>query len=151
MATEIVLPMLGITVERGKIVEWLKKEGDPVEKGEIIFIVEVEKATTEVESSASGVLAKIIVDAGIEVPVLTVVGVITAPGETLPDDYEPPAFEGTPADAEEAAPVDGVTAATPPAFSPAATAPGGTTKAVPAARNLAKSKGIALELSLIHI
>jgi len=39
VAVEVVLPMLGITVERGKIVEWLKKEGDPVEKGEIIFIV----------------------------------------------------------------------------------------------------------------
>ena len=115
MATEIVLPMLGITVERGKIVEWLKEEGDPVEKGEIIFIVEVEKATTEVEASASGVLAKIIVDVGIEVPVLTVVGVITAPGETLPDDYEPPAVEGSPAEAEEAAPVDGVISATLPA------------------------------------
>ena len=57
MAVEVVVPMLGITVERGKIVEWLKKEGDPVKKGEIIFIVEVEKATTEVESPASGILA----------------------------------------------------------------------------------------------
>ena len=87
MATEVVVPMLGITVERGKIVEWLKNEGDPVDKGEIIFIVETEKVTTEVESPASGILAKIMVPAGVEVPVLTLVAVITEPGEEVPDRY----------------------------------------------------------------
>jgi len=70
VATEVVVPMLGITVEKGTIVEWLKSEGDLVEKGEIIFIVETEKVTTEVESPASGILAKIIVPVGVEVPVL---------------------------------------------------------------------------------
>jgi len=39
VATEVVVPMLGITVEKGTIIEWLKNEGDLVEKGEIIFIV----------------------------------------------------------------------------------------------------------------
>ncbi|MCK4728479.1 MAG: 2-oxo acid dehydrogenase subunit E2, partial [Desulfobacterales bacterium] len=87
MATEVVVPMLGITVEKGTILEWMKKEGDPVEKGEIIFIVETEKVTTEVESPASGILAKIIVPAGVEVPVLTLVAVITEPGEELPAKY----------------------------------------------------------------
>ena len=87
MAVEVVLPMLGITVERGKIVEWLKKEGDRVEKGEIIFIVEVEKATTEVESPASGILAKILIPVGVEAPILSVAAIITAPGEALPDKY----------------------------------------------------------------
>lgn len=85
MATEVVLPMLGITAERGKIVEWLKMEGDPVEKGEIIFIVEVEKATTEVESPATGILARILIPVDMEVPVKTTVAIITAPGEALPD------------------------------------------------------------------
>ncbi|MFH1490921.1 MAG: dihydrolipoamide acetyltransferase family protein [Pseudomonadota bacterium] len=134
MPIEVVLPMLGITVERGKIVEWLKKEGDPVEKGEIIYIVEVEKATTEVESPASGILAKIIYEAGIEVPVLTVVALITAPGEELPADYRVPAAEVS------AAPV---AAAAAPA--PVAPAPAGPVKAVPAARKMARDKGIALE------
>ena len=88
MATEVVIPMLGVTVEKGKIIEWLKKEGDSVERGESIFIVEADKVTTEVESPASGVLAIILVEAGKEVPVLTVVGLITAPGEEIPADYK---------------------------------------------------------------
>jgi pyruvate dehydrogenase E2 component (dihydrolipoamide acetyltransferase) len=79
--------MLGITVEKGTILEWMKKEGDPVTKGEIIFIVETEKVTTEVESPASGILAKIMIPAGVEVPVLTVVAVITEPGEEMPAKY----------------------------------------------------------------
>jgi len=87
VATEVVVPMLGITVEKGTIVEWLKSEGDLVEKGEIIFIVETEKVTTEVESPASGILAKIIVPVGVEVPVLTLAAVITEPGEELPAEY----------------------------------------------------------------
>ena len=112
MATEVVVPMLGITVENGKIVEWLKKEGDPVEKGEIIFIVEVEKATTEVESPAGGILAKIIVEAGIEVPVLTVVGIITEPGEEIPEDYAVTPPETAPAEVTEKVEVDATTGPT---------------------------------------
>ena len=88
VAVEVVLPMLGVTVEKGKIIEWLKKEGAPVVKGEIIFIVEVEKATTEVESPASGILAKIILPVGVEAPILTLAAVITAPGEALPPQYQ---------------------------------------------------------------
>jgi pyruvate dehydrogenase E2 component (dihydrolipoamide acetyltransferase) len=87
LAIEVVIPMLGITIEKGTIVEWLKQEGDTVKKGEIIFVVETEKVTTEVESPASGKLAKILVPTGVEVPVLTPVAVITEPGEELPDKY----------------------------------------------------------------
>ena len=87
MATEVVLPMLGITVENGKIVEWLKREGDSVEKGEIIFVVETDKVATEVESPASGILAKVFIQPGLEVPILTVVGIITEPGEKVPEEY----------------------------------------------------------------
>jgi pyruvate dehydrogenase E2 component (dihydrolipoamide acetyltransferase) len=142
--------MLGITVERGKIVEWLKKEGDPVEKGEIIYIVEVEKATTEVESPASGILAKIIYEAGIEVPVLTVVALITAPGEELPADYTVPvveastAVEAAPPQVEAVAPVS-VAAAPVPVAPAAPAAPAGPVKAMPAARKRARERGIALE------
>jgi pyruvate dehydrogenase E2 component (dihydrolipoamide acetyltransferase) len=131
--------MLGITVERGKIVEWLKKEGDRVEKGEIIFIVEVEKATTEVESPASGILAKIILQAGIEVPILSVAAVITAPGEQLPAKYA----ESAPVVSATAAP-DAVTETTPQEPARPATAVSGTAFALPAARKLAREKGIDL-------
>lgn len=87
MATEIVMPALGLTVEKGSILHWLKNEGDPVKKGEPIFEVEADKVTTEVESPATGILRKILVPKGMEVPILTVVAVITAEGETLPEEY----------------------------------------------------------------
>ena len=143
MATEVVVPMLGITVERGKIVEWLKKEGDPVEKGEIIFIVETEKVTTEVESPASGILAKIMVSAGVEVPVLTPVAVITEPGEAVPGRYLAPSEEGPPAEIKAPMAAEQVVAPAAPYQAP--TAPEGTIKAVPAARKLAQDKGLNLE------
>lgn len=87
MVTEVVLPMLGITVEKGKITQWHKAEGDTVSKAEIIFTVESEKVTTDVESPATGILAKILVQEGMEVPLMTIVGVITEPGEAVPDKY----------------------------------------------------------------
>ena len=49
MAVDVVLPILGLTVEKGKITKWLKSEGDKVQKGESIFEVEADKVTTEVE------------------------------------------------------------------------------------------------------
>ena len=142
MITEVVIPMLGITVEKGIIREWLKKEGDEVEKGESLFIVEAEKVTTEVESPAAGVLAGIIVPVDIEVPVLTIVALIAEPGEKIPERYlkdiaasERPAAKGA-SDNEKAA-------VTPekPAVIPAK----GPLRIAPAARKLAREKGIVIE------
>jgi len=77
MATEVILPKLGQTMEQGTIVEWIKKEGDPVKRGDLLFTVESDKATLEVEATARGVLRKILVPAGQPVPVLTLIAVIT--------------------------------------------------------------------------
>lgn len=87
MTVEVVLPMLGITVERGRILKWHKSEGERVQKGEILFEVETEKVVTEVESPATGILARILVPEGLEVPLLTVVGVILQEGEELPESF----------------------------------------------------------------
>lgn len=87
MAVEVVVPMLGITIEKGKILKWLKSEGEFVKKGEPIFEVETDKVVTEVESPATGILKKILIPENIEVPVLTVVAVITEKGEELPERY----------------------------------------------------------------
>ena len=64
MTTEFTMPMLGEVMEEGRIVAWLKKEGDTVEQGEIVMEVETEKATYEIESPASGVLKEILVPEG---------------------------------------------------------------------------------------
>ena len=135
MPVEVVIPMLGVTVEKGKIVDWLKKEGDPVEKGESIFIVEADKVTTEVESPASGVLAKILLLAGVEVPVLTVVGLITEPGEELSHDYIPSSEQVT---VDEVPKVAQEVAASVSAMRDS----GETIRIAPAARKLARDKGL---------
>lgn len=141
MATEVVIPMLGVTVEKGKIVEWLKREGEPVRKGESIFVVEVDKATTEVEAPASGILAKILLPVGEEVPVLSVVGVITEPGEAVPEPY----LEGTPAVQRPEAEAAPKAAEPPQAAATRERRREGPVKIVPAARRLAREKGIDIE------
>jgi pyruvate dehydrogenase E2 component (dihydrolipoamide acetyltransferase) len=77
MITEVILPKLGQTMEEGAIVEWLKEEGDPVQRGDILFTVESDKAVLEVEAAAKGFLRRILVPAGQTVPVLTAVALIT--------------------------------------------------------------------------
>jgi pyruvate dehydrogenase E2 component (dihydrolipoamide acetyltransferase) len=76
MATEFTMPMLGEVMEEGRIVAWLKKEGDTVEQGDIIMEVETDKATMEVESTESGVVKKILVHEGEIVPVNTPLALI---------------------------------------------------------------------------
>lgn len=63
------MPMLGEVMEEGRIVAWLKKEGDNVERGENLLEVETDKAVMEVESTVTGVLKKILVPEGETVPV----------------------------------------------------------------------------------
>jgi pyruvate dehydrogenase E2 component (dihydrolipoamide acetyltransferase) len=77
MVTEVILPKLGQTMEEGTIVEWLKQEGDLVERGEALFTMESDKATLEVEAPKKGFLRKIIAPAGETVSVLSVVALIT--------------------------------------------------------------------------
>ena len=84
MAHPIVMPKFGQTVEHSAIVQWRKKEGDPVKPGDILFDIETDKAQMEVESFHGGTLLKILVKPGISVPVSSVVGFIGEPGEPLP-------------------------------------------------------------------
>ena len=74
---EVILPKLGQTMEFGTIIEWLKQEGDQIQRGEVLFTVESDKATLEVESPTKGYLRKILVPAGEEHPVLIPVALIT--------------------------------------------------------------------------
>jgi pyruvate dehydrogenase E2 component (dihydrolipoamide acetyltransferase) len=85
MAQAVIFPKLGQTMEEGAIVKWLKKVGDPVAKGDILFEIETDKANLEVESFFEGVLLKIYVKEGITVPVNTLVGYVGAAGEKVPD------------------------------------------------------------------
>lgn len=66
MTTEVILPKWGLTMEVGILREWRVKEGDPVNEGDVIADVETEKITNELEAPASGVIGKILVEAGDE-------------------------------------------------------------------------------------
>lgn len=72
---QVVMPRLGLTMVDGKIVEWYKKNGERVDKGEPLFSIENEKATLDIESPASGKL-EIQIEPGIVVPILSPVGLI---------------------------------------------------------------------------
>ena len=132
MASEIVLPQWGMEMQDGTIVRWLKQEGDTVAEGEPIVEVETAKLQTELESTASGILSRIVAQEGEIVPIRGVLCVIAEPGEELapsaataaPDSASPgPATQAAPA--SNGAGVAGV-------------------QVVPAARRLARERGLNL-------
>ena len=137
MATELLMPKLGLTMTEGTIDEWKKKEGDPVQKGEILYSVATDKLTNDVESECDGVLLKILVPEGETVPCKTLVGWIGAAGEAVPD-----ASGAAPAAAPAAEEKKAETAAAAPAE---ALRPAGEyVPATPYAKKLAKEKGFDL-------
>ena len=81
MATDVIMPALGVAQETGTLLNWLKSEGQSVTKGEPLMEVETDKATVEIEAPASGILANVAVAAGDEIPVGNRIAVILAPGE----------------------------------------------------------------------
>ncbi len=89
MATEVIMPVLGMTMESGIIVEWMKNEGDSVKEGEVLFNVETDKSVMEVEAKASGTLLKILHGPGDDVPIQQVIGYIGEAGETVGDVADP--------------------------------------------------------------
>jgi 2-oxoglutarate dehydrogenase E2 component (dihydrolipoamide succinyltransferase) len=105
MATEIKMPQLGETVVEGTITKWLKKEGDTVETDELLVEISTDKVDSEVPSSASGTLQKILVQEGETVQVGTPLAVIGEAGEEVgteqPAEEQPQAEE--PAKQEEPA------------------------------------------------
>jgi len=82
---EVIMPKLGLTMESGTIEKWHNKEGDKVEKGEVLFEVMTDKVTLEVESYFSGYLRKILSKEGEDVPVKEVVAYIGDKDEKVPD------------------------------------------------------------------
>jgi pyruvate dehydrogenase E2 component (dihydrolipoamide acetyltransferase) len=81
--TRVVMPKLSEQMETGKIIKWLKQEGDRVQSGDILAEVETDKADVEMEAFGGGVLRKILVPAGSAVPVGGLIGVIAEPGEDI--------------------------------------------------------------------
>src|SRR5437899_10086162 len=89
MAISVVMPALEMAQETGKLISWLKSEGETVAKGEPLLEIETDKAVMELESPGDGVLAGIKVQAGAEVPVGQTIAWIVRPGEAPPADEAP--------------------------------------------------------------
>jgi pyruvate dehydrogenase E2 component (dihydrolipoamide acetyltransferase) len=83
MAITFGMPSLGHTMEKGKIIEWLKHEGDPIAKGEPLVVIETDKVITEVESPADGVVLRIVVSSEEERPIGALLAVLGAQGEQV--------------------------------------------------------------------
>lgn len=81
MAVDIVMPNLGFDTQSGRLIEWLKKPGDSVTRGDIIAIVESDKANVELESIASGILLETLYQADTEIGVGAVIARIGQPDE----------------------------------------------------------------------
>lgn len=156
MASNVTMPKMGYDMEEGKILRWLKKEGDPVTKGEPIAEIETDKISIEIEAFAGGVLAKILHGDGAVVPVGDPIGLIAEPGEKVeapaggaPAPAAKPAAEAT---QSVAAAADKQAAEAPrweeqaPQTPAAAGSPDGERiKASPLAKKVASEKGVELK------
>ncbi len=131
------MPALEMAQETGKLVSWLKQEGQTVAKGEPLLEVETDKAVMEIESPGDGVLAAITAQPGAEVPVGQTIAWLVGPGEAPPVE-DGPSESGRRMTAEPQAPPPAV--AGDPAVSPAAAQ----AKISPKARRLAKEHGVDL-------
>ena len=155
MATLIEMPKLSDTMTVGTLVNWLKKEGDPVANGDMIAEVETDKATMEVECFEDGVLIKQYCKEGEEVPVGGAIAAIGEAGEAAPaveapaentssepTTPEPAQPETTSAPAEPV--VEAPVSAPAEVVATASSTSGDRVKASPLARKIAESKGIDL-------
>jgi len=144
MPTNILMPALSPTMEKGNLSRWLKKEGERIKSGDILAEIETDKATMEVEAVDEGVLAKIIVpDGATDVAVNAVIGIIAGEGEDVTS-APAPAVGAPPAAAPVAAPAPAPTA---PARGNGAAVNGEAGPRIfasPLARRIAKTEGLDL-------
>jgi pyruvate dehydrogenase E2 component (dihydrolipoamide acetyltransferase) len=150
MATKVVMEALSPTMEEGRLVEWKKREGEPVAVGDVLAEVETDKAVMELVARAGGTLLKQVVAAGATVPVSQLVALIGEPGESVENGAAPPKEQE--AQATQPTPDRNQPASMPPAppaeAATEARTPPGRLKASPLARRLAAERGI--ELSAVR-
>jgi len=139
MITRVVMPKLSEAMETGKVIQWLKKEGEPVKGGDVIAEIETDKANVEIEAFGSGVLRKILVGPGGQVPVGEMIAVIADPAEDISGVASAPS---PPKPAASPAPAPSATAAAIPAMETYQSAPA-TTRVVPLTGAVAPAGGAA--------
>jgi pyruvate dehydrogenase E2 component (dihydrolipoamide acetyltransferase) len=145
MAETINMPKLGFDMAEGTLVRWVKKEGETINKGDVLAEIETDKATVEVESSASGVVRKLLVDEGAVVPISTPIAVVGTAEEKIELPAAAPA-ESKPSTAPAAAPEKTSNPVPQPAPAQASTLepPSTMIKASPLAKRLAQEQNVDL-------
>jgi pyruvate dehydrogenase complex dihydrolipoamide acetyltransferase long form len=140
MALKFGMPSLGHTMEKGKVIEWLKQEGQTVSKGEPLLVVETDKVVTEVEAPADGVVLRILVQPDEERPIGATLALLGTPGEALSEAEMHQLLGNDAAPAAALATAAAVVTAPPPA--PPVRDTGERVKISPIARKLAEELGI---------
>ncbi len=149
MAETISMPKLGFDMAEGLLVRWVKQVGETINKGDVLAEIETDKATVEVESSASGVVLQLIVDQGTMVPVNAPIAVVGETGEKV-DAPAPTAEGGKPKADEKPAPQSAPTTASASSdtssseSSSAADGQSSTVKASPLAKKVARDQKVDL-------
>ncbi|HEX9035443.1 MAG TPA: dihydrolipoamide acetyltransferase family protein [Ktedonobacterales bacterium] len=138
MATDVIMPALGMAQQTGQLVRWLKAEGESVKSGDVIAEIQTDKATEELEARASGVLTGFVAHEGDDVPVGSVIARILAPGETAAAPVRPAATAAPALSATPAAPVNGHS------FLVSSAATGAAVEASPLAARIASEHGVNL-------
>ena len=140
MAIPVIMPKQGQSVETCIITTWLKKKGEAVQKGDILFSYETDKAAFDMESNADGILLDVFFDEGAEVPVLVNVAVIGAAGEET-EAYRPGILTDKPSQSAVTSSAAGAVPL-PAAIPGASTTEDGKVRISPRAKRLADEKGL---------
>lgn len=139
MATEVIMPKFGLSMEEGSISEWLVKEGDAVTEGQPIAEINSEKLTNTALATANGVIARILADEGESLPCGSPIAIIAAEGESYEAGTPPAPILAAPSSDEvvvEAVSVD---------FVPLEKTSVQASKITPRAKKLAEAKGLSYE------
>ena len=84
MATAVIMPKMGMTMEEGTVIQWFRQEGESVEKGQPLLEILTDKVNMEIEAPASGVLRGVVAGPNDTVPATQIIAYILAPGEAMP-------------------------------------------------------------------
>ena len=145
MPFQVIMPKLSDAMVEGRVLQWLKKEGDRVQGGDVLASIETDKAEIELEAFGSGVLRRVLADEGQMVPVGQLIAVIAEPDEDITGLVS--AAPAAPAAGAPAAPkveAKAAAPAAPAAIPPAAPPEAGWVPASPIARRMAREAGIDL-------
>ena len=145
MPFQVIMPKLSDAMTEGRLIQWLKKEGDRVQGGDVLASIETDKAEIELEAFGSGVLRKVLVEDGQTVPVGQLIGVIAEPDEDISGLVRAAPAAGAPtAPKTEPAPVAPAPSVAAGPAAPPAPPEAGWVPASPIARRMAREAGIDL-------